>query len=56
VLAAVLVLFAYMSSVSKERNGKSVGGVHLTDEEEAAVEAGIHDVTEDDNQGLRYIL
>jgi hypothetical protein len=53
-LAAVLVLFAYMWSVNKKRDRESAGGMRLTDE--AAVEAGMHDVTEIDNKGFRYIL
>jgi hypothetical protein len=56
-LVAVLMLFAYMWSVNKKRDRQSAGGIHLTDEEEkAAVEAGMHDVTEIDNKGFRYIL
>ncbi|KAF2687832.1 MFS general substrate transporter [Lentithecium fluviatile CBS 122367] len=56
-LIAVLVLFAYMWSVNKKRDRESPSGIHLTDEEEkAAVEAGMHDVTEIDNKGFRYIL
>ncbi|KAF1963389.1 MFS general substrate transporter [Byssothecium circinans] len=56
-LCAVLVLYAYMWSVNKKRNRESASGIHLTDEEEkAAVEAGMHDVTEIDNKGFRYIL
>lgn len=52
-LAAVLVLFAYISRVGRKRNRESASGVHLTHEEEkAAVEAGIHDVTEVDNKGF----
>ncbi|KAF2025099.1 MFS transporter [Setomelanomma holmii] len=56
-LCAVLVLFVYMWSVNKKRDRKSASGIRLTDEEEkAAVEAGMHDVTEIDNKGFRYIL
>jgi hypothetical protein len=56
-LVAVLMLFAYMWSVNKKRDRESAGGIHLTDEEEkVAVEAGMHDVTEIDNKGFRYIL
>lgn len=56
-LVMVLVLFAYMWSVNKKRDRESASGIHLTDEEEkAAVEAGMHDVTELDNKGFRYIL
>ncbi|KAJ4303725.1 hypothetical protein N0V90_002626 [Kalmusia sp. IMI 367209] len=56
-LLAVLVLYAYMWSVNKKRDRESASGIHLTDEEEkAAVEAGMLDVTELDNKGFRYIL
>ena len=56
-LVAVLVLFAYMWSVNKKRDRESASGVHLTPEEEkAAIEAGMLDVTEIDNKGFRYIL
>lgn len=56
-LVAVLVLYAYMWSVNKKRDRESVSGVHLTAEEDkAAVEAGMHDVTELDNKGFRYVL
>lgn len=56
-LIAVLVLFAYMWSVNKKRDQESASGVQLTDEEtKAAIEAGMHDVTELDNKGFRYIL
>ena len=53
----VLVLYAYMWSVNKKRDLETARGMHLTDEEErAAVEAGMLDVTEIDNKGFRYIL
>ncbi|KAG9198511.1 hypothetical protein G6514_009875 [Epicoccum nigrum] len=56
-LVAVLVLFAYMWSVNKKRDRESASGIHLTDEEmKEAIEAGMHDVTEIDNKGFRYIL
>ncbi|KAF1973297.1 MFS general substrate transporter [Bimuria novae-zelandiae CBS 107.79] len=56
-LLMVLVLYAYMWSVNKQRDCESASGIHLTDEEEkAAVEAGMLDVTEIDNKGFRYIL
>jgi hypothetical protein len=56
-LAAVLVLFVYMWSVNKKRDRESSSGIQLTEEEtKAAIEAGMHDVTEIDNKGFRYIL
>lgn len=56
-LVAVLGLFAYMWSVNKKRDRESASGIQLTDEElKQAIEAGMHDVTEIDNKGFRYIL
>lgn len=56
-LVAVLVLFAYMWSVNKKRDRESASGLQLTEEEmKDAIEAGMHDVTEIDNKGFRYIL
>jgi hypothetical protein len=56
-LVAVLVLFVYMWSVNKKRDRESASGIHLTKEEmKEAIEAGMHDVTEIDNKGFRYIL
>lgn len=56
-LVAVLVLFAYMWSVNKKRDRESASGVQLTEEEmKQAIEAGMHDITEIDNKGFRYIL
>ncbi|KAJ4395704.1 hypothetical protein N0V91_010673 [Didymella pomorum] len=56
-LVAVLVLFAYMWSVNKKRDRESASGTQLTEEEmKEAIEAGMHDVTEIDNRGFRYIL
>lgn len=56
-LVAVLVIFAYMRSVNKKRDRESASGIQLTAEEmKEAIEAGMHDVTEIDNKGFRYIL
>jgi hypothetical protein len=56
-LVAVLVLFVYMWSVNKERDRASASGEQLPDDEmKEAIEAGMHDVTEIDNKGFRYIL
>ncbi|KAF2007888.1 MFS general substrate transporter [Amniculicola lignicola CBS 123094] len=56
-LCMVLVLYVYMWSVNKKRNAESASGIHLTPEEEKeAIENGMHDVTEIDNKGFRYIL
>lgn len=56
-LVAVLVLFAYMWSVNKKRDRESASGIQLTEQEtKEAIEAGMHDMTEIDNKGFRYIL
>lgn len=56
-LIAVFILFTYMWTVNKRRDRQSESGVQLTEEEtRAAVEAGMHDMTEIDNKGFRYIL
>lgn len=56
-LVAVLVLFGYMWSVNRKRDRELASGSQLTEEEEqAAIEAGMHDVTELDNKGFRYVL
>lgn len=56
-LIMVLVLFAYMWSVNKKRDGESASGIHMTEEEKKqAIDEGMHDVTEIDNKGFRYIL
>jgi hypothetical protein len=52
-LIAVLVLFAYMYSVNKARDRASTS---TEEETQTAIEAGMHDVTEIDNKGFRYIL
>lgn len=56
-LSMVLLLYFYMWSVNKKRDRESAGGLHLTEEEERqAIEEGMHDRTEIDNKGFRYIL
>jgi MFS family permease len=56
-LVAVLVLFGYMWSVNRTRDREAErDGVGTEGEVRAAVEAGMHDVTEIDNKGFRYIL
>ncbi|KAF2205035.1 MFS general substrate transporter [Delitschia confertaspora ATCC 74209] len=58
-LAMCIVLYIYMYSVNKKRDREAAAGVNapLTEKEEReAVEAGMHDVTEIDNKGFRYIL
>ncbi|KAF2195248.1 MFS general substrate transporter [Zopfia rhizophila CBS 207.26] len=57
-LAMVIILYMYMYSVNKKRDRKSAASdLHQSEEEEKeAVEAGMHDVTEIDNKGFRYIL
>jgi hypothetical protein len=49
-LLAIIVLYVYMWRENKSRDAAG-----LTDEK-AAVEAGMHDLTEIDNKGFRYSL
>ncbi|KAF2807700.1 MFS general substrate transporter [Mytilinidion resinicola] len=56
-LAMVVVLYIYMYSVNKKRDREGAHGIALTEEQEKeAIELGMHDVTEIDNKGFRYIL
>ncbi|OCL09001.1 MFS general substrate transporter [Glonium stellatum] len=56
-LVMVVVLYGYMYSVNKKRDRESARGERLAGEEEKeAIELGMHDVTEIDNKGFRYIL
>ncbi|ORY66591.1 major facilitator superfamily domain-containing protein [Pseudomassariella vexata] len=53
----VVVLYLFMWSVNKKRDREAATSGHLTAEEEkAAIEAGMQDVTEIDNKGFRYVL
>ena len=56
-LIAVVVLYIYMWKENKARDAEQAARGALSDEEErAAVESGMHDMTEIDNKGFRYIL
>ncbi|KAF2495246.1 MFS general substrate transporter [Lophium mytilinum] len=56
-LAMVVVLYIYMYSDNKKRDREGAHGIALTEEQEReAIELGMHDVTEIDNKGFRYIL
>lgn len=56
-LAMVFVLYAYMWSVNKARDADLVAsGSSRVELEKEAIERGMHDVTEIDNKGFRYIL
>lgn len=54
-LVMVLVLYAYMWSVNKQRDRAAVDSEQSQVEKEA-IERGMHDVTELDNPGFRYTL
>lgn len=55
-LIAMLVLPASICNEHKKRHREPASGTYLTDEDQqAALEASMHDVTEIDNQGFRYI-
>lgn len=56
-LAMVVVLYFYMFSVNKKRDRDLAASGGLAEEEEkAAIERGMHDMTEIDNKGFRYVL
>lgn len=56
-LLGVVVLYIYMYKVNKTRDLEaSEAGLMSEEEEKAAIEQGMHDVTELDNKGFRYTL
>lgn len=56
-LSMVVLLYIYMYSVNKKRDREAATHGALSDEEEkAAIERGMHDMTEIDNKGFRYAL
>ena len=56
-LAMVVVLYIYMWRSNKSRDAEQAARGELSEEEEkAAIENGMHDMTELDNRGFRYIL
>lgn len=56
-LAMVVVLYIYMFTSNKKRDAEQAARGELSEEEERmAIEAGMHDMTEYDNKGFRYIL
>ena len=56
-LAMAVVLYTYMASANKKRDREAAAAGAASDEEErAAIERGMLDVTELDNKGFRYSL
>ena len=56
-LAMICVLYFYMWNVKKKRDREQAAvGIVGIQEEKEAIERGMHDVTELDNKGFRYIL
>lgn len=55
-LSMVVVLYIYMYSVNKKRDREAAAQGSTDDEERAAIERGMHDMTEIDNKGFRYVL
>lgn len=56
-LLMVIVLYVYMYRVNKQRDADAASeGTASNDEEKAAIERGMHDMTELDNKGFRYTL
>jgi hypothetical protein len=54
----VVVLYVYMWTVNKKRDREAAGMDPQTaaDQEKEAIENGMHDMTELDNKGFRYVL
>jgi hypothetical protein len=56
-LAMTVILYIYIYSVNKMRDREVARGQGLSEEKEKeAIKLGIHDVTEINNKGFRYIL
>lgn len=56
-ITCVIILYIYMYSVNKKRDREAAAQGALSEEEEkAAIESGMHDMTELDNKGFRYVL
>lgn len=56
-LSMVVVLYIYMYGVNKKRDREAAAaGVDSTEVEAHAVDNGMHDMTELDNKGFRYVL
>lgn len=56
-ITCVIILYIYMYSVIKRRDREAVAQGALSEEErKAAIERGMHNVTELDNKGFRYVL
>lgn len=56
-LAMVVLLYVYMWSVNKKRDREAaIEGDSSVQIERAAIDRGMHDVTELDNKGFRYVL
>ena len=52
-LSMVVTLYIYMYTSNKRRDREALG---IAEDERDAVEKGMHDMTEIDNKGFRYIL
>jgi hypothetical protein len=56
-LLMAAVLYVYMFTANKKRDREAAAAGALSDEEEkAAIERGMRDVTELENKGFRYSL
>jgi hypothetical protein len=56
-LVSVIALYVYMWRVNKRRDREAAAaGESFEDTERAAIERGMHDMTELDNKGFRYVL
>lgn len=55
-LAMVITLYIYMYTVNKKRDREASSAVVDATDEKNAIEQGMHDMTELDNKGFRYVL
>ncbi len=56
-LAMAVILYVYMFTANKKRDREAAAAGVVSDEEEkAAIERGMRDLTELDNKGFRYSL
>lgn len=56
-ITCIIILYIYMYSVNNKRDREATTQGALGEEEEkAAIERGMNDITELDNKGFRYVL
>lgn len=56
IMVAVLYVFMWHENRKRDREAATNGSNLTTEQEKAAIEAGMQDMTEIDNKGFRYVL